>query len=90
MNRGWTPQQIMEDIKAHFVMGGHKAYGFAKVAAEKNIIMVTSLSEKIVASCFAKKAATLQEALAMARAQQGADASIIVMPEGSVTAPVVS
>ena len=90
MNRGWTPQQIMEEIKTHFVMGGHKAYGFAKVAAEKNIIMVTSLSEKIVASCFAKKAATLQEALAMARAQQGADASIIIMPEGSVTAPVVS
>ncbi len=90
MNRGWTPQQIMDDIKAHFVMGGHKAYGFAKVAAEKNIIMVTSLSEKVVSSCFAKKATTLEEALEMARAQQGADARIMMMPEGSITVPVLS
>lgn len=90
MNRRWTPQRIMDDVKANFVMGGHKAYGFAKVAAEKNIIMVTSLPEKIVASCFAKKAATLENALAMARAQQGPDASIIMMPEGSVTVPVLS
>ena len=90
MNRGWTPRQIMDDVKANFVMGGHKAYGYAKVAAEKHIIMVTSLPEKVVASCFAKKAATLQEALAMARVQQGADARLMLMPEGSVTVPVLS
>lgn len=90
MNRGWTPEHIMNDVKKNFVMGGHKAYGYAKVAAEKNIIMVTSLPEKVVTSCFAKKAATLQEALAMARDQQSADASIMMMPEGSVTVPVLS
>jgi len=90
MNRAWTPQHIMDDVKANFVMGGHKAYGYAKVAAEKNIIMVTSLPEKVVASCFAKKAATLQEAFAMARTQQGADARVMVMPEGSVTVPVLA
>jgi len=89
LNAGYTPQEIMARIKANFVMGGHKAYGFAKVAAEKKIIMVTALSEKIVASCFARKAATLQDAVRMALEEQGANAGFMVMPEGSVTVPVV-
>jgi nickel-dependent lactate racemase len=87
MNRGWTPQQIMAEIKAHFVMGGHKAYGFAKVAAEKNIIMVSSLPEKIVASCFARKSGSVQQAVEMALKEQGTEARFIIMPEGSVTVP---
>ncbi len=87
MNRGWTPQQIMDDVKANFVMGGHKAYAFAKVAAEKEVIMVTSLPDKIVASCFARKAATIQEAIDMALRSQGKNARFIIMPEGSVTVP---
>lgn len=90
MNSGFTPQEIMSKIKAHFVMGGHKAYGFAKVAAEKKIIMVTSLSEGIVASCFAQKAASVEEALKIALQTHGGSARCIVMPEGSVTVPVVS
>ena len=90
MNRGWTPQQIMNEIKAHFVMGGHKAYAFAKVAAEKQVIMVTSLPEQIVASCFARKAESVQEAVAMALESQGKDATFIVMPEGAVTVPKMS
>jgi nickel-dependent lactate racemase len=90
MNRGWTPQHIMAEIKAHFVMGGHKAYGFAKVAAEKNIIMVSSLPEKIVASCFARKAGSVQEAVEMALKEQGTEARFIIMPEGSVTVPVIA
>lgn len=88
MNAGYTPEGIMEEVKAHFVMGGHKAYGFAKVAAAKKVIYVTSLSEKVVTSLFARKAATLDEALAMAFADQGPDASVLVLPEGSVTVPV--
>lgn len=88
MNSGYTAMGIMEEVKAHFVMGGHKAYGFAKVAAEKNVIFVTSLSEKAVASLFARKANTVQEALQMAFADQGKDARVLVFPEGSVTVPV--
>jgi nickel-dependent lactate racemase len=70
-------------------MGGHKAYGFAKVAAEKRVIMVTALSESIVASCFAQKASSLSAAIEMAIAQQGPEAKFIIMPEGSIAAPVI-
>jgi nickel-dependent lactate racemase len=89
MKAGCTAQGIMDEIKKNFVMGGHKAYGFAKVAAGKKVIFVTSLSEEIVKSLFARKAATAQEALAMALADQGPEAKILLFPEGSVTVPVV-
>ena len=89
MNAGYSPEEIMSHIKAHFVMGGHKAYGFAKVAAEKRVIMVTALSESIVASCFAQKASSLSAAIEMAIAQQGTEAKFIIMPEGSIAAPVI-
>jgi len=89
MNSGYTAQGIMEEVKAHFVMGGHKAYGFAKVAADKKVIFVTSLSGQVVSSLFARKAATMEEAVRMALEDQGSDADFIVFPEGSVTVPYV-
>ncbi len=90
MNSGYTAEGIMAEVKAHFVMGGHKAYGFAKVAAEKRVIFVTSLSDAVVKSLFARKAATVQEAVEMALADQGAKAEFIVKPEGSDTVPFVA
>ncbi|HQQ32075.1 MAG TPA: hypothetical protein PLO10_07610, partial [Rectinema sp.] len=60
-----------------------------KVAAEKRVIMVTSLSESIVASCFAQKASSLAGAIDMAIAQQSPGAKFIIMPEGSITSPVI-
>jgi nickel-dependent lactate racemase len=90
MNSGYSARGIMEEVKANFVMGGHKAYGFAKVAADKKVIFVTSLSEKVVASLFARKASSLEEAVNMALADQGPDADFIVFPEGSVTVPYVA
>ncbi|TXT42876.1 MAG: hypothetical protein FD137_2008 [Spirochaetes bacterium] len=90
MNSGYTARGIMEEVKANFVMGGHKAYGFAKVAAEKKVIFVTSLSEKIVSSLFARKASTVEEAVKMALEDQGPGADFIVFPEGSVTVPYVT
>ncbi|PKL05812.1 MAG: hypothetical protein CVV53_07560 [Spirochaetae bacterium HGW-Spirochaetae-9] len=90
MKAGYTARGIMDEVKKNFVMGGHKAYGFAKVAAEKKVIFVTSLSEEVVASLFARKASSVEEAVQMALKDQGADADFIVFPEGSVTVPYVA
>lgn len=87
MKAGYTPEGIMTEVKTNFVMGGHKAYGFAKVAAEKKVIFVSSMSEEEIATLFARKAATVQEALEMAYADQGPDAKVLLMPEGSLTVP---
>ncbi|GAB1483344.1 nickel-dependent lactate racemase [Treponema sp.] len=87
MKAGYTPEGIMKEVKTNFVMGGHKAYGFAKVAAEKKVIFVSSMTEAEIGTLFARKAATVQEALQMAYADQGAEAKVLIMPEGSLTVP---
>ena len=88
MNRDWTPVKIMDEVKANFVMGGHKAYGFAKVAAEKEYWLISAFDEKNTKALFAKKFATVQEAVDAAAKKHGPKASWVYMPEGSVSLPV--
>ncbi len=88
MNRGWTPEKIMDEVKANFVMGGHKAYGFAKVAAGKEYWLISEFSEKDTNALFAVKAASLQDAVDAAAKKHGLGATWVFMPEGSVSLPV--
>ncbi|MDR3074154.1 MAG: nickel-dependent lactate racemase [Deltaproteobacteria bacterium] len=88
MARGWTPEKIMDEVKRNFVMGGHKAYGFAKVAAEKEYWLISAFSGKDTDRLFARKAASVQEAVDAAAKKHGPKASWVYMPEGSVSLPV--
>ena len=88
MSRRWSPVKVMEEVKKNFVMGGHKAYGFAKVAAEKNYYLISAMSEKDTELLYAQKTATVQEAVDAAMAEHGKNARWVYMPEGSVSLPV--
>jgi len=88
MNRRWPPTKVMEELKKNFVMGGHKAYGFAKVAAEKEYYLISAMSREATELLYAKKAATVQEAVDAAAAKHGKNASWVYMPAGSVSLPV--
>ena len=87
MREGMTPQQIMDRIRTNFVMGGHKAYGFAKVAANKKFILVSSLSAEDSLPLFATKAESVQAAFDAALAENPG-ATVAVLPQGSLTLPV--
>jgi nickel-dependent lactate racemase len=88
MSRRWPPARIMEEVKKNFVMGGHKAYGFAKVAAEKEYYLISAMSREDSELLYAKKAATVQEAVDAAAARHGENAAWAYMPAGSVSLPV--
>ncbi len=88
MSRRWQPARVMEEVKKNFVMGGHKAYGFAKVAAEKEYWLISAMSREDSELLYAKKAATVQEAVDAAAAKHGPGASWVYMPQGSVSLPV--
>ena len=87
MREGMTPQQIMDRIRTNFVMGGHKAYGFAKVAANKKFILVSTLSAEDSLPLFATKAESVQAAFDAALAENPG-ATVAVLPQGSLTLPV--
>jgi nickel-dependent lactate racemase len=88
MSRRWPPARVMEELKKNFVMGGHKAYGFAKVAAEKEYYLISAMSGEDSALLYAKKTATVQEAVDAAAARHGKNATWAYMPAGSVALPV--
>ena len=89
MSRGWAPKRIMEAIRQQFVMGGHKAYGYAKVAFEKEYWLISAFDEKTTKLLFAKKAATVQEAVDAAAKKHGPAATWAYMPQGSVSLPAL-
>ncbi len=88
MRERMTPEQIMERIRTHFVMGGHKAYGFAKVAATKEFLLYSAVDELMTELLFAKKIQSVDEGLQMAFAKHGNNAKVAVLPQGSLTLPV--
>ncbi|MDR2745226.1 MAG: hypothetical protein LBB66_08580, partial [Desulfovibrio sp.] len=88
MSRRWPPLRVMEEVKRNFVMGGHKAYGFAKVAAEKEYYLISTLSREDTELLYAKKTATVQEAVDAAALRHGVRAAWVYMPLGSVSLPI--
>lgn len=89
MDQAAEPEVNIARIKEKFVLGGHKAYAISKVAAEKEIILISSLSKKQTENIFAKKLNTLQEAVSYLEEKHGGDYSAYLMPQGSLTVPVV-
>lgn len=88
MKRKWPPRKVMSEIKRAFVLGGHKAYGYAKVAAEKEVYLISALDTEYTEMLYAKKTASVQEAVALAAAKHGPGAAWCYMPHGSLSLPV--
>lgn len=88
MNAASCPEDIVKRIRSDFKMGGHKAFGFAKVATEKTVYMVTSMDGAEVKKLFAVKVPSVEEALRLIEQERGKDLSYMVLPEGSLTVPV--
>lgn len=87
ISRGYSPAKVLEEVPKHFVIGGHKAYGFARVAIKAELSFVSSLTEKETAMLWAKKCSDVQtfyDDFLLAHP----DAEIAVLPQGSVTLPV--
>jgi lactate racemase len=88
VSRKWPAVKVIQEIKCNFVLGGHKAYAYAKVAAEKEVWFISSLSAQDTEMLWAKKAATVQEAVDAVLRKHGPGASWVYMPDGSLSLPV--
>ncbi len=81
---------IEKDLREHFAIGAHKAYVITRNMHTAKYIMVTDLDKKTVKDLFFEDATNnLQEALSMAEGLTCPDASVILMPFGSLTVPIV-
>ena len=83
------PEDLIERVHKAFKLGGHKAAAIAMVLQNAEIMLVSEMDDEFVRSIFLTPCGSAQEAFEKAMAKYGPDASVIAMPFGGATLPVV-
>ena len=84
-----SPAAMVERIGRDFRLGGHKAAAIAMVLGNADIYMVSEMDPAFVKSIFLTPFGSAQAALDAAFQKLGQQATVIAMPYGGSTLPVV-
>jgi nickel-dependent lactate racemase len=84
-----TPERIEERIKSDFVVGGHKAYAVTRLMKKAQFILISGLDPVLARTLLFTPAQDMTEALKIALAKLGANPRILLMPQGSLTVPIL-
>jgi nickel-dependent lactate racemase len=82
-------QDIFDRFDEGFVLGGHKAYAIAKTLVDKEVVLVSSLSEADTMSLFFTYKENLDQAIKYVQEKMGDDFKTLIMPQAALTLPVV-
>lgn len=81
---------MIDRVHHHFELGGHKAAAIAMVLEYAQIDLVSEMPDDFVRSIFLNPQPSAQRALDEAFQKYGADATVLAMPFGGATLPVVT
>jgi lactate racemase len=84
-----TPEKIEEKTRCEFIVGGHKAYAVTRLMKKAQFILVSALNPDLARTLLFHPARDLAEALDIAYAKLGPDPQILLMPQGSLTVPII-
>lgn len=84
-----TPGEMVERVSRDFQLGGHKAAAIGMVLERAQIDLVSEMDPEFVRSIFLTPRKTAQEAFDRAMEKYGPGASVIAMPFGGATLPVM-
>lgn len=84
-----TAHTMVERIGCEFELGGHKAAAIAMVLEYATIDLVSEMDDEFVRSIFLRPQPSAQVALDAALAHYGPHATVIAMPFGGATLPVL-
>ena len=76
-------------MQTHFELGGHKAAAIAMVLENARIFLVSEMDPDLVRKCFLEPYTSAQQALDDAFAVLGPNATVLAMPYGGSTLPIV-
>jgi nickel-dependent lactate racemase len=82
-----SPEDIIKRIKEKFVLGGHKAYGIARVAKEVEVILISSLSKEKVRKLFFIPMRNISQAIDYVKNKYGKDFQVYILPSGNTVVP---
>lgn len=84
------PKELIQRVESNFELGGHKAAAIAMVLDFAEIDLVSEMDPAFVRKLFLNPKETAQQAFDDALKKHGPDASVIAMPYGGATLPVLS
>ncbi len=84
-----TAHSMVERIGREFELGGHKAAAIGLVLENADIDLISQMDPDFVRSIFMNPRTSAQEALDLAFAKYGPEASVIAMPFGGATLPIL-
>ena len=85
-----APSELIERVETDFELGGHKAAAIAMVLSFAEIDLVSEMDPDFVRSLFLNPKASAQEAFDDAMKKYSDNASVIAMPYGGATLPILS
>ncbi|GAK61001.1 hypothetical protein U27_00899 [Candidatus Vecturithrix granuli] len=84
-----NPHFMVTEIQRNFELGGHKAAAIAMVMENASIFLVSEFSPEFTRKMFMTPFPDFESALRQALQEKGEHASILVMPYGGSTLPVM-
>jgi nickel-dependent lactate racemase len=84
-----TPQEVLHRIDKEFKLGHHKAAKLVETMMWSEIWTAMPIDDNIVKSIFMKPFSDLNLALAKALEKKGKDAKVFILPDASLTVPLI-
>ena len=84
-----TPERVEAALRANFEIGAHKAYAVTRLMKKAEFILVSSLDPDLARTLLFTPAKDIDEAIKIAFAKLGPSPSVILMPQGSLTVPLI-
>ena len=84
-----NPHDMIQHIREHFILGGHKAAAIAMVMEHAEIHLFSDLDASFVKKLHMIPESDAQQAINHLIEKYGSDASVLAMPYGGATLPVL-
>lgn len=84
-----SPDAIKAQLEKNFVIGAHKAFAITRLMKKAKFILVSALDKKIASDLLFEAVDNVDKAIKLAEKYVGSDYKIILMPQGSLTVPLL-
>ena len=89
MREAEKPRDLIDCVHARFRLGGHKAAAIAMVLARADVYLVSEMPDELTRKCFLTPFPDAQSAMDAAFEKLGRAATVLAMPYGGSTLPIV-
>ena len=84
-----SPDAIKAELEKNFVIGAHKAFAITRLMKKAHFILVSALDKELAKKLLFESVDDVDAAMKLAEKYVGKDYKVLLMPQGSLTVPVL-